>query len=211
MSNLLDNQRKNQIFNSFEKIKEVNKAYTEGIYADTPANRKLGRVGMTYSAYAAKTNGSKEVEKVESPYDFPAPDYLTFKKVNWTNPDTSDAKMKSIGIHKYGKKKPEISIHPKSEYDYSIDIPLQNSEMKHLLENIGSKKDCTINLTFSEDDMKNWGSKYKFQSKINKLEYNADKGTISYERVPKAEGLYQSIKLEFPVSVFDGVLEQFKK
>ena len=38
-------------------VAEVEKAYTEGIYADTPANRKLGRVGMSYSAYANKVNG----------------------------------------------------------------------------------------------------------------------------------------------------------
>jgi len=29
-------------------VKKVEKAYTEGVYADTPANRKLGRVGMSY-------------------------------------------------------------------------------------------------------------------------------------------------------------------
>ena len=50
MKNFLDKKRKSIIFNSFE----LEKAYTEGIYADTPANRKLGRVGMTYSAYAEK-------------------------------------------------------------------------------------------------------------------------------------------------------------
>jgi len=54
--NILDKTRKAQILSSFE-TKEVNKAYTEGIYADTPANRKLGRVGMSYTAYANKTNG----------------------------------------------------------------------------------------------------------------------------------------------------------
>lgn len=29
----------------------IKKSYTEGVYADTPQNRKLGRVGMTYAAY----------------------------------------------------------------------------------------------------------------------------------------------------------------
>jgi len=37
-----------------ELFQQVYKAYTEGIYADTPANRKLGRVGMTYQQYAEK-------------------------------------------------------------------------------------------------------------------------------------------------------------
>lgn len=33
------------------EIKELFKGYTEGIYADTHANRKLGRVGMSYKAW----------------------------------------------------------------------------------------------------------------------------------------------------------------
>lgn len=36
----------------------VSKAYTEGIYADTSTNRKLGRVGMTYAEYNNKKNNS---------------------------------------------------------------------------------------------------------------------------------------------------------
>lgn len=46
----------------FRNLKEINKAYTEGIYSDSPLNRKLGRVGMTYTAYAEKTKASKEKE-----------------------------------------------------------------------------------------------------------------------------------------------------
>ena len=38
----------------FRNLQEINKAYTEGIYSDSPLNRKLGRVGMTYQAYADK-------------------------------------------------------------------------------------------------------------------------------------------------------------
>lgn len=37
----------------------VEKAYTEGVYSDSPANRKLGRVGMSYKDYAAKVNKEK--------------------------------------------------------------------------------------------------------------------------------------------------------
>ena len=47
MKNLLDKKRRTQILGSFE----IQKAYTEGVYADTPANRKLGRVGMKYSSF----------------------------------------------------------------------------------------------------------------------------------------------------------------
>ena len=39
---------KNNILN---KIKYIEKAYTEGVYADSPLNRKLGRVGMSYKKY----------------------------------------------------------------------------------------------------------------------------------------------------------------
>lgn len=63
---------KNKInLSSFTKISELNKSYQEGIYSDTPQNRKLGRVGMTYSAYAEKMkNPNKEEEpKKEQTYE----------------------------------------------------------------------------------------------------------------------------------------------
>lgn len=47
MKIFLDKKRRTQILGSFE----IQKAYTEGVYADTPANRKLGRVGMKYSSF----------------------------------------------------------------------------------------------------------------------------------------------------------------
>lgn len=45
---------------------ELQKAYEEGIYSDTPQNRKLGRVGMSYAVYAAKVNGQKTSGAVEA-------------------------------------------------------------------------------------------------------------------------------------------------
>jgi len=56
-------------------IKNLTKAYTEGIYADTPANRKLGRVGMTYAAYAEKVKEGKE-NKIEDNKDNYEEEYL---------------------------------------------------------------------------------------------------------------------------------------
>ena len=53
-----------KIFNKF-KLTYLSKAYTEGIYADTPANRKLGRVGMTYAEYANKQKGISEKETLK--------------------------------------------------------------------------------------------------------------------------------------------------
>ena len=51
------NKKKINILNGF-----VEKAYVEGIYADTSINRKLGRVGMSYAEYAKmiKDRGEKE-------------------------------------------------------------------------------------------------------------------------------------------------------
>ena len=61
MNNILGNIKKRIILNSF-KITHLIKAYTEGIYADTPANRKLGRVGMSYKEYEEKVKAGKGEE-----------------------------------------------------------------------------------------------------------------------------------------------------
>lgn len=63
----------------FSNIFDIKKAYTEGIYADTPQNRKLGRVGMSYVEYAAKTNQNKDSENddiKDSKIDFKNWDFL---------------------------------------------------------------------------------------------------------------------------------------
>lgn len=46
-------------------IKETEKAYTEGVYSDSPLNRKMGRVGITYAAYANKVNKTSSDDKKE--------------------------------------------------------------------------------------------------------------------------------------------------
>jgi len=63
------------IIKFFYSIKDVAKAYTEGIYADTPANRKLGRVGMSYEEWNNKNN--KKEEKIDN-----ISTYLLEKKLN---------------------------------------------------------------------------------------------------------------------------------
>lgn len=282
MSNILDNKRRNQILGSFEKPVEVEKAYTEGIYADTPANRKLGRVGMSYSAYANKVNGGsiehgdirdfkkdsengqtiykaelegkqikisqlgkkknkswiieKEGEKVtdengnvlkfasandavnktysiieeeKSEYKFPAPDYIAFKGVRWNNPDESDLKMSQVHIHKYGKKKPEITITPKNGYDQTT-ILLKNSEMKKLLVGLSKKENVSLKLDYSEDDMQSWPTNKQFKSKEITLDYDAEKGTIHYHREPSSN-VYIAQDYIIPASALDRVVEQFKK
>lgn len=51
-------------FKVSSSIWDLWKAYTEGLYADTPANRKLGRVGMTYLEYEKSSKvKKKEIEQ----------------------------------------------------------------------------------------------------------------------------------------------------
>ena len=53
-------------FNSFTSsprkitLFELWKAYTEGLYSDTPLNRKMGRVGMSYVEYFQRTKAQDE-------------------------------------------------------------------------------------------------------------------------------------------------------
>lgn len=68
------------------KIRQISKAYTEGIYADTPANKKLGRVGMSYAEYTKKIKNDKE-EKADKKYwviqyDSGEEDYFTEDKMS---------------------------------------------------------------------------------------------------------------------------------
>lgn len=49
--------------NKMKLGKEVEKAFSEGVYADTPKNRKLGRVGMSYKTYLKKKEEIKEDKK----------------------------------------------------------------------------------------------------------------------------------------------------
>ena len=47
-------------FSLRDKKISVEKAYTEGVYVDTPANRKLGRVGMSHAEWEAKQEKKKK-------------------------------------------------------------------------------------------------------------------------------------------------------
>ena len=47
------------------RIKQISKAYTEGVYSDTPANRKLGRVGMSYKNYSEQKEIKSDINKSE--------------------------------------------------------------------------------------------------------------------------------------------------
>ena len=59
---------------SFSNVKqiELEKAYIEGVYCDSPANRKLGRVGMTYAAYAEKVKAAEKDNKISEKEAIPS-------------------------------------------------------------------------------------------------------------------------------------------
>ena len=48
-------------------LQNLTKAYTEGVYADTPANRKLGRVGMSYKEWTQKQQGGGNEQRTKEP------------------------------------------------------------------------------------------------------------------------------------------------
>ena len=54
--------KKGITFTNLASIQQLNKAATEGIYADTPTNRKLGRVGMSYKVAKEKEENKEKGE-----------------------------------------------------------------------------------------------------------------------------------------------------
>ena len=75
---------------------EVEKAYEEGIYCDSPANRKLGRVGMTYKEWSQKQNEKEKDEKKDK-----------HGNDGEDNKDKGDKRLKYV--------KSEIKLSPKQE------------------------------------------------------------------------------------------------
>jgi len=105
-----------KIFTNIQNLIEqasIEKAYTEGVYADTPQNRKLGRVGMSYAAYAEKikkdNNNKKEKEENIN-------EKKIFKDIN----DLSFTEKKSFP---FGRKYGERKIGSANGHIYHIDTP----------------------------------------------------------------------------------------
>jgi len=54
-------------FSQTSLTQEIEKAYQEGVYSDTPANKKLGRAGMTYKQYELLKNSKpKNTELIDA-------------------------------------------------------------------------------------------------------------------------------------------------
>lgn len=162
-----------KIFNNF-KVISLFKAYTEGIYADTPANRKLGRVGMTYAAYAEKVKKEKESNKEKNTITKKEGEKRAaeiIKKQIGFDVDFTFRKEKEFTISFEGNNKSKISKLQKlfkngkieSEYDEELDETFVYIDLNN-----------TFSFTFEE-------IKEKVNSEIKKLKRKNDFITISTE------------------------------
>lgn len=157
MTNILDNSRKKSISSSF-KVKEVEKAggYTEGVYSDTPANRKLGRVGMSYKQYKEKNSG--ENSKVEDKWDEDKA-YETFEKDN----TIQGVKFKKVGEHGYSTSSKEYGVADregivsgKEKKLKDLNNTLSNIKNQGALLNITIKQISSNQYSFVKDYSYNW-------------------------------------------------------
>ena len=109
-------------FSLKDKKLSVEKAYTEGVYSDTPANRKLGRVGMSYADWENKAGKREE----------------------------SEEKIDNISLYRLGKILNNSDIFPMSVKDHKTYflVSLEESDFKdkkrlaktkETLENLGAK------------------------------------------------------------------------
>lgn len=124
--------------------KEVEKAYTEGIYADTPQNRKLGRVGMSYIEYASKENKEKDIQ-------------LTEKEKNYIKEYVSGERM---WINQYLR-------------DPSLDIVLDSKEDKEFLQTLQKVTSQKLNRDIIKQPLYRSVDASAFFKGITDLEYDA--------------------------------------
>lgn len=81
------------------KLFVIKKAYTEGVYADTPTNRKLGRVGMSYFEYNSKQK-EKEEDSIKEIKDNIQKELNKFGKNNdYVSISTSDGNILRFSIN----------------------------------------------------------------------------------------------------------------
>ena len=84
-------------------LQNLTKSYTEGVYSDTPANRKLGRVGMSYKQYTQKDK-KDFVALYDDIYDAIADlSKKRFKDSDWSGVKEIKDKIGEV-VEKYQKK-----------------------------------------------------------------------------------------------------------
>ena len=124
------------------KIKQISKAYTEGIYSDTPANRKLGRVGMSYKQYENQFTDIKELPLLKSEF---AP--LTTEDISLDN-------KSSIDIYREG------SVYGSGES--GTDIPILNKDKQIIgyiqKREVGSSGRWSWDYSFEKDKVNTIGN-----------------------------------------------------
>lgn len=145
--------------NLFSSIKKglidifLKKAYTEGVYADTPANRKLGRVGMTYAAYASQH--SEEIAKKK----------VAQEKDKSKNLPLIKEKISNL-ISKFEKTNDIINVETKE----GVSIRLERKESKegnHFSKAIVKKGDKVRTFDFkAKEDLVNSLANYIYQEKL---------------------------------------------
>ena len=82
----------------------LNKAYVEGVYNDSPLNRKLGRVGMSYKEYNDKVQHSKQKEKKINEIPENIQDLSFNKNIASYNIENNKIQIELISHEKYGEK-----------------------------------------------------------------------------------------------------------
>lgn len=202
MKNIIKINKKGINLSSFSKIDELNKAYTEGIYSDTPANRKLGRVGMTYTAYAEKVKKESGDKKEDSNKDtktsenLPEMDYKI---------ETISSKFPIVFIKNSSKDKDaKIRLSTKNN-DRNVIINIPKEEMKTLLENVANQKSMEIKLSIKDNLKDNYEKESDYKSMI--LSYSSYKDEITFTK-ETSDG--DNITEKFDSSVFNKVISDLK-
>ena len=152
---------------NFTGFKYIEKAYTEGIYADSPLNRKLGRVGMTYTAYAEYTQRKKEGEDV----------------------DIQDFRKSSENILNRNKAILKDKLKPLDDFN-STTISLSDDHKAFIEKEKGKYNVLVIDKNKDIVDKFNFTSKEQLLNDFNAYLYEADLN-VSYSTFDKAREEYK--------------------
>lgn len=146
---------------------KINKAYQEGIYQDSPLNKKLGRVGMSYKEYYDKTNyqskeGTGKKNKNEIPENIG--DLFFHENIATYKLGNAEISIKRISYEKYKDSHFSLSIN-NTIINEDLNSNQLSKKIKNLKEEyletdkVSSEKDtkkALIPLTPEELDKK-WG------------------------------------------------------
>lgn len=97
----------------------LNKAYVEGVYNDSPLNRKLGRVGMSYKEYNDKVQHSKQKEKKINEIPENIQDLSFNKNIASYNIGDNKIQIELISHEKYGEKLFNLRVNNKEIGNYN--------------------------------------------------------------------------------------------